>query len=157
MILGFLTLDVAPLFDEAGKIAFFFGAQVDCSDAIHTWADLLQILSASSGDKDMSCASSMVVASSIKGADDKTTRTTWLRSRFRAGANFIELRRSKQINFDLKDVGEQENVVKEMQWKKLDAQIETFYASYSKVPLLPLPPSEQIDDINTLGFYSILF
>jgi hypothetical protein len=131
-------LKVAPLFDETGKIAFFFGAQVDCSSAIHTWADLLQILSPSSSDKEMSFTSSKELASSNIGVD-KTTRAAWTWSRFRAGANFIVSRRNKKINFDLKAVGEQDNLVNEIQWKKLDAQIETFYTTYSKVQLLPLP------------------
>jgi hypothetical protein len=131
-------LKVAPLFDETGKIAFFFGAQVDCSSAIHTWADLLQILSPSSSDKEMSFTSSKELASSNIGVD-KTTQAAWTWSRFRAGANFIVSRRNKKINFDLKAVGEQDNLVNEIQWKKLDAQIETFYTTYSKVQLLPLP------------------
>jgi hypothetical protein len=130
-------LKVAPLFDETGKIAFFFGAQVDCSSAIHTWADLLQILSPSSSDKEMSFTSSKELASSNIGVD-KTTQAAWTWSRFRAGANFIVSRRNKKINFDLKAVGEQDNLVNEIQWKKLDAQIETFYTTYSKVQLLPL-------------------
>src|ERR1700692_4143706 len=107
MILGLLTLDVAPLFDETGKLAFFLGAQVDCSNAIHTWADLLQILSASSSDKERSFKSGKELAS-IKVGVDKTTRTAWMWSRFRAGASFIESHRNKQINIDLKAVGEQE-------------------------------------------------
>ncbi|KAN0122973.1 hypothetical protein V8E51_001299 [Hyaloscypha variabilis] len=126
---------VAPLFDETGKIAFFFGAQVDCSSAIHTWADLLQILSPSSSDKEMSFTSSKELASSNIGVD-KTTQAAWTWSRFRAGANFIVSRRNKKINFDLKAVGEQDNLVNEIQWKKLDAQIETFYTTYSKYIIL---------------------
>jgi hypothetical protein len=138
MILGLLMLDVAPLLDETGKIAFFFGAQIDCSSAIHTWAKLSQILSASSSNKARSFTSSKELASSNIGVD-KTTRAAWTWSRFRAGANFIVSRRNKKINFDLKAVGEQDNLVNEIQWKKLDAQIETFYTTYSKVQLLPLP------------------
>jgi hypothetical protein len=138
MILGLLMLDVAPLFDETGKIAFFFGAQIDCSSAIHTWAKLSQILSASSSNKARSFTSSKELASSNIGVD-KTTQAAWTWSRFRAGANFIESRRNKQMSFDLKVVGEQEHLINEMQWKEFDAQVETFYTSYSKVPLLPVP------------------
>jgi hypothetical protein len=137
MIVGLLTLDVAPLFDETGRLVFFFGAQVDCSDAIHTWADLLQILSASSSEKERSFKLGKELASSNVGVD-KTTRSAWMWSRFRAGADFFGSHRNKQINIDLKAVGQQERLVNEMQWKKFDAQVKIFYTSYSKVPLLPL-------------------
>jgi hypothetical protein len=136
MILGLLTVVVEPLFDETGRLAFFFGAQVDCSNTIHTWADLLQILSASSSDKERSFKLSKELASSNVGVD-KTTRTAWMWSHFRAGADFIGPHRNKRINIDLKAVGQQERLVSEMHWKKFDAQVKIFYTSYSKVPLLP--------------------
>ncbi|KAH8662512.1 hypothetical protein BX600DRAFT_513340 [Xylariales sp. PMI_506] len=40
-------LYVAPLFDERGRIAFFIGGQVNCSTTIHSNADVMRVLSAS--------------------------------------------------------------------------------------------------------------
>jgi hypothetical protein len=135
-------LDAAPLFDDTGKIAFFFGAQIDCSNAIHTWSDLLRILSAPDSEKERDFTSSKeLVSSNIIEGLDKSTRVPgmWSWSRFRARTNFLESRGNRQIDFDLKEVGEQERVVSEMQWKDFEEQVETFYTSYSKVLLLPLP------------------
>jgi hypothetical protein len=140
MILGLLTPDAAPLFDDTGKIAFFFGAQIDCSNAIHTWSDLLRILSASDNEMSFTSSKELVSSNIIEGVD-KSTRAPgmWSWSRFRAGASSLESRRNRQIDFDLKEVGEEERVTNEMQWKDFEAQVETYYTSYSKVLLLPLP------------------
>ncbi|GJC96716.1 aureochrome1 [Colletotrichum higginsianum] len=43
-------LYVAPLYNEAGKLAFFIGGQVNCSTTIHSNADVMRVLSVSNND-----------------------------------------------------------------------------------------------------------
>ncbi|KAK2009740.1 hypothetical protein LZ32DRAFT_564169 [Colletotrichum eremochloae] len=116
-------LYVAPLYDESGMLAFFLGGQINCSTTIHTNADIMKVLSASSNDD-------------VEDAPKKPQvlhRSTSAPSARRA---FLKALRVKvddngPINSAI-DPGMESKLLHKLEGKDLNSQMKEFYTAYSK-------------------------
>lgn len=119
-----LTRHAAPLFNADGDVAFFLGAQINCSTTIHSFADVLRVLSQPDDvgeDRDK--------VQTIRGAS--ASRKGFFTTLRHSGSNKDPANR---------EVGMEQALLHQIEGMSLKTQMDTFYTAYSKVrhQLLPL-------------------
>ncbi|KAK5950926.1 hypothetical protein OHC33_007998 [Knufia fluminis] len=105
-------LYTAPLYDSAGKLAFFLGGQINVSTTIHNTSDILRILSHGSDDEKTEQRSAP--------APPKPARSSLWSS----------LRRSKQTNGRIP--GMESDLLEDLNNMSFKQQKDAFYTAYSK-------------------------
>lgn len=117
-------LYVAPLYNQRGEVDFFIGGQVNCSTTIHSNADVMKVLSASSATEAEENAKKMEPAGPPP-VQQPSVRRTLLRA--------LGVRHHDQPYVPLGDAGMEKGVLGRMEGQNLDAQMKEFYTAYSKV------------------------
>ncbi|KAH6647136.1 hypothetical protein BKA67DRAFT_663480 [Truncatella angustata] len=116
-------LYVAPLFDGNGKLAFFIGAQVNCSTTIHSNADIMKVLSVSALGEEEDQPSSMSNQAAHKQPGLPSARKAFLKA---FGVRVDEAKAS------IGPSGMEHSVLHRMEGLNQDAQIKEFHTAYSK-------------------------
>lgn len=114
----------APLFDADGKVAFFLGGQINCSTTVHSYTDILRILSISD-DPNEDAEGSPV--------PPKTARS--LKSRRNRFKSFWNLNGKEKL--DVRETGMEAGLLKRIEKMSLGTQMKIFYTAYSKVDPTP--------------------
>ena len=115
-------LYVAPLLDSAGKLAFYIGAQINCSTTIRSNTDVLRILSASDeveGEKEVLPRT-------------KTSRTNLL-SQLARRKSFRRTSKPTDPKVEVRKGGMEQGLLKQIEKLNFRTQMEKFYTAYSKV------------------------
>ncbi|KAL8388863.1 hypothetical protein RB595_008985 [Gaeumannomyces hyphopodioides] len=149
----------APLYDEAGKLAFFIGGQINCSTTIHSSADVMRVLSMSgegdyvnemkemerqeqkrartqakmSGVGDTNLTSNGAARKSM-GESARRVLLKVLGVRLGGGNGHratIEESKPPPVA-ETAEVGMEQQVLDRMEGQELDAQKKEFYTAYSK-------------------------
>lgn len=153
----------APLYDEAGNLAFFIGGQVNCSSTIHSSVDVMRVLSMSAeGDyvKEMEgkqrqeqerarTQAKMAAAgggqpsngSARKNKSGSTRRSLLKALGVRLGSSGNGNGHTATVEEEEEEepkplpviAGMEQKVLERMEGQELDAQKKEFYTAYSKV------------------------
>ncbi|KZL79721.1 blue light receptor [Colletotrichum incanum] len=116
-------LYVAPLYNETGKLAFFIGGQINCSTTIHSNADVMKVLSASSNDDVEVAAKAPPLlhrAGSVPSA-----RKAFLKA---LGVKFD----GHGPNASAIDPGMESKLLHKLEGRDLSTQMKEFHTAYSK-------------------------
>ncbi|KAI9832200.1 MAG: hypothetical protein M1826_002204 [Phylliscum demangeonii] len=117
-------LYVAPLFDADGHVAFYIGGQINCSTTVHSYTDILRILSTSDDpNEDQETMPSLAKA-------PRSLRSR--RHRFKSFWNLAA--REKQM--EVREAGMEAGLVKHIEKMSLGSQMKIFYTAYSKYLVL---------------------
>lgn len=117
-------MDLAPLFNESGKVAFFIGGQVNCSTTIHSNADIMKVLlTSASGEMDDTVSHTPSQAVPQKHGPLPTARKALLKA-FGMGVD--------EAKGPAGPSGMEQDVLGRMDGQNLDTQLEEFYTAYSK-------------------------
>ncbi|OLN86170.1 Blue-light-activated histidine kinase 1-like protein 4 [Colletotrichum chlorophyti] len=118
-------LYVAPLYNEAGKLAFFLGGQINCSTTIHSNADVMRVLSTSNKDD---------TQNATKQKAPLLNRASSLPSARKAFLKALGMRVEDQHPYvNVVDPGMESKLLPRLEGQDLDAQKKEFYTAYSKV------------------------
>ncbi|KAF6813814.1 Aureochrome1 [Colletotrichum sojae] len=116
-------LYVAPLYNEAGKLAFFLGGQINCSTTIHSNVDVMRVLSTSSNDE---------LAGEAKGAPP-LHRSSSVPSARKAFLKALGVKMDDDpLTGATLDPGMESKLLHRMEGQGLNAQMKEFYTAYSK-------------------------
>ncbi|KAI8266215.1 Aureochrome1 [Colletotrichum sp. SAR11_239] len=122
-------LYVAPLYNEAGKLAFFIGGQINCSTTIHSNVDVMRVLSTSTNDdtQDETKANAPPIhrASSMPSA-----RKAFLK------ALGVRVDSNNAPTTVTAEAGMENKLLHRMEGQSLNAQMKEFYTAYSKYLVL---------------------
>ncbi|KAK1979886.1 hypothetical protein LZ30DRAFT_724870 [Colletotrichum cereale] len=116
-------LYVAPLYNEAGALAFFLGGQINCSTTIHNNADVMRVLSASSNDDVEDKAKKPPVLH--RSASAPSARKMFLKA---LGVKVDD----NGPNSSVIDPGMESKLLHKLEGRDLDSQMKEFYTAYSK-------------------------
>ncbi|KLU84445.1 hypothetical protein MAPG_03487 [Magnaporthiopsis poae ATCC 64411] len=150
----------APLYDEAGNLAFFIGGQVNCSTTIHSSVDVMRVLSMSAeGDyvkemedkqrqeKEKARTQAKLAAdrggqpsngSACKNKGGSTRRSLLKVLGVRLGSSnghtaaTVEEEHKPTPVIENVEAGMEQKVLERMEGQELDAQKKEFYTAYSK-------------------------
>ena len=111
-------LYVAPLFNAAGKIAFFIGGQINCSTTIHSNTDVMRILSTSTD----------LPSKVTDGPQSSTGQSATTRRK-----GFFKAFSQKETPFVPDEVGMEQSLIHRLEGADLQEQMKEFYTAYSKV------------------------
>lgn len=136
------NLNVAPLYNQRGKIEFFIGGQVNCSTTIHSNVDVLKVLSTSAASEAEAEVNKPLPP--VNGQHNKTSaRKTILKA--------LGMRQNgHNAHIPQIDAGMENGVLGRMEGQDLNSQMKEFYTAYSKVSnqvtglmlsCLPPPPT----------------
>lgn len=106
-------LYVAPLYNQSGKVAFFLGAQINCSTTINSRSEVLRLLSTSDDTTEDKFDSVNETRPAKKG----------LLSSFKKPKQYIPDRAA----------GIEDDLVDRIEGMELKNQMDEFYSAYSKV------------------------
>ncbi|KAI8293938.1 hypothetical protein K4K59_005407 [Colletotrichum sp. SAR11_240] len=122
-------LYVAPLYNEAGKLAFFIGGQINCSTTIHSNVDVMRVLSTSTNDdtQDETKANAPPIhrASSMPSARKAFLKALGVRVDSNNGPTTVTA-----------EAGMENKLLHRMEGQSLNAQMKEFYTAYSKYLVL---------------------
>ncbi|KAH9240236.1 hypothetical protein K456DRAFT_1885380 [Colletotrichum gloeosporioides 23] len=122
-------LYVAPLYNEAGKLVFFIGGQINCSTTIHSNVDVMRVLSTSTNDdtQDETKANAPPIhrASSMPSA-----RKAFLK------ALGVRVDSNNAPTTVTAEAGMENKLLHRMEGQSLNAQMKEFYTAYSKYLVL---------------------
>ncbi|CAG8979037.1 hypothetical protein HYALB_00011607 [Hymenoscyphus albidus] len=129
-------LYVSPLFNEQGEVTYFLGGQINCSTTIHSFTDVLRVLSANDDelekfdlmDRPVSVRSREPVVKS-KSSFFKAWRKYSVRDRDAGRGGKVVVRGEAGMEGEL--VGKLERL-------NFDTQVEAFYTAYSKYLVMDL-------------------
>ncbi|KAJ0162163.1 Phototropin-1A, partial [Colletotrichum tanaceti] len=131
-------LYVAPLYNEAGKLAFFIGGQVNCSTTIHSNADVMRVLSVSHNDDVPDKDKDRVKDGKVKGPPLALHRASSAPSARKA---FLKALGVKVDGDDAArglttstviDPGMESKLLHQLEGRDLNTQMKEFYTAYSK-------------------------
>ncbi|KAF9876405.1 blue light receptor [Colletotrichum karsti] len=121
-------LYVAPLYNEAGKLAFFIGGQINCSTTIHSNVDVMRVLSTSTQDDTQ---------------DETKSKTPPLRREGSVPSARKAFLKALGVRVDdhgpngvAADAGMENKLLQRMEGQGLNAQMKEFYTAYSKYLVL---------------------
>ena len=115
-----LRSESAPLVGADGRVAFFLGGQINCSTTVHSYTDILRILSTSDDPYE----------------DQETPETPIraqrsLKSRKNRFKSFWNLSHKEKL--DVRETGMETGLLKRIEKMSLGTQMKIFYTAYSKV------------------------
>ena len=110
---------IAPLYDAEGKVVFFLGGQINCSTTVHSYTDILRILS-TSDDRNEDAE-----------AEERPAPARPLRSRKGRFRSFWNLHQKDKM--DVREAGMEPALLKRIEKMSLGTQMKLFYTAYSKV------------------------
>ncbi|KAL8415540.1 hypothetical protein RB596_006226 [Gaeumannomyces avenae] len=149
----------APLYDEAGELAFFIGGQVNCSTTIHSSADVMRVLSMSAGvdyvqemkEKERQEQERARTHAKLAGIEEKDMTTNGAARKTKGGSARRALLRALGVRLgsgsgrrapveesnplpavEKTETGMEQQVLERMEGQELDAQKKEFYTAYSK-------------------------
>ncbi|KAK6223596.1 Aureochrome1 [Colletotrichum tabaci] len=123
-------LYVAPLYNEAGKLAFFIGGQVNCSTTIHSNADVMRVLSVSNNDDVQDKAKDSKVKAPLplhRASSAPSARKAFLKALGVKVDDAHALTTSSVI-----DPGIESKLLHQLEGRDLNTQMKEFYTAYSK-------------------------
>ena len=111
----------APLFDVDGRCAFFLGGQINCSTTVHSFTDILRILSVSDDPtEDVDIISERAMQPAPKSR----------KGRFRSFWNM-----SHKDKLEVRKAGMESGLLKRIEKMSLATQMKLFYTAYSRVSI----------------------
>ncbi|KAK1994596.1 hypothetical protein LX36DRAFT_613917 [Colletotrichum falcatum] len=116
-------LYVAPLYNEAGKLSFFIGGQINCSTTIHTNADVMKVLSSSTNDDVEAATKKPPVLHRSSSAP--SARKAFLKA---LGVKVDDHGPSSPAA----DPGMEGKLLHKLEGRDLNSQMKEFYTAYSK-------------------------
>lgn len=111
----------APLFDADGNCAFFLGGQINCSTTVHSYTDILRILSVSDDPNEDSASEAAQKANARAPPRSR-------KERFRSFWNM-----NSKDKLDVRETGMEQGLLKRIEKMSLATQMKLFYTAYSKV------------------------
>ncbi|KAG9235145.1 hypothetical protein BJ875DRAFT_483491 [Amylocarpus encephaloides] len=136
-------LYVSPLFNQQGDVAFFLGGQINCSTTIHSYTDILKILSVNDDELDnidqnnLNPGRAASLKSQGKGANAKS-------SFFKSWKKYNSTHAINQRRHVARDeAGMEGELVNRLGKLNLRTQIEAFYTAYSKYIVMEFNPLMQ--------------
>ncbi|KAJ5017585.1 Phototropin-1A [Colletotrichum sp. SAR 10_99] len=122
-------LYVAPLYNEAGKLAFFIGGQINCSTTIHSNVDVMRVLSTSTNDD---------THDETKANAPPIHRTSSMPSARKAFLKALGVRvdSNNAPTTVTAEAGMENKLLHRMEGQSLNAQMKEFYTAYSKYLVL---------------------
>ncbi|TQN66744.1 Blue-light-activated protein [Colletotrichum shisoi] len=125
-------LYVAPLYNEAGKLAFFLGGQVNCSTTIHSKADVMRVLSVSNNDDVQDKVKDSKVKAPLplplhRASSAPSARKAFLKVLGVKVDDAHALTTSSVI-----DPGMESKLLHQLEGRDLNTQMKEFYTAYSK-------------------------
>ncbi|OHF02562.1 hypothetical protein CORC01_02257 [Colletotrichum orchidophilum] len=119
-------LYVAPLYNEAGKLAFYIGGQINCSTTIHSNADVMKVLSTSTND-DVQIQDKKVPPPPLyRAGSQPSARKAFLK------ALGVKVNGDHAPNGIAVDPGMESKLLHKLEGRDLNAQMKEFYTAYSK-------------------------
>lgn len=140
-------LYVSPLYDHNNKLAFFLGAQINCSTTIHSCTDILRILSLPDDDDDSSVSGRRASTIQPDRLERVTSRNSATRPKSRSTFFKSWVGLGSETGRDnlnvLDDPGMEGHLTQQFQrtGMGIDGQLEAFYTAYSKVRKSLIPQS----------------
>ncbi|KXH35331.1 Aureochrome1 [Colletotrichum simmondsii] len=119
-------LYVAPLYNEAGKLAFFIGGQINCSTTIHSNADVMRVLSTSTNDDVQTQDTKVPPAPLHRAGSQPSARKAFLK------ALGMKVSDDHVPNGIAADPGMESKLLHKLEGRDLSAQMKEFYTAYSK-------------------------
>ena len=110
---------LAPLYNTEGKVVFFLGGQINCSTTVHSYTDILRILS-TSDDRNEDAE-----------AEERPPPGRPLRSRRGLFRSLWNLHQKDKL--DVREAGMEPALLKRIEKMSLGTQMKLFYTAYSKV------------------------
>jgi hypothetical protein len=124
-------LYVAPLYNEKGEVSFFLGGQINCSTTIHTFTDVLKVLSINDDELDMLDSMGQSKAPSVKSQALKT-KSSFFKSWRKYGGGSVNAPKQVVVR---EEPGMEGELVDRLGRLTFKTQVEAFYTAYSKVSL----------------------
>jgi hypothetical protein len=121
-------LYVAPLYNEKGEVAFFLGGQINCSTTIHTFTDVLKVLSLNDDELDMLDSMGQSRAPSVRSQNVKTKS-----SFFKSWRKYSNTAATQPRVVVREEPGMEGELVERLGKLTFRTQVEAFYTAYSKV------------------------
>ena len=125
-------LYVSPLFDSRGDVSFFIGGQINCSTTIHSYTDILKVLSFNEEEfEEKSASRSPSIRSAASGTRPGTQNSgSFFKSWRKYSASYAP--GMKRINVR-DEPGMEGELVDKLGKLNFVTQVEAFYTAYSKV------------------------
>ena len=134
-------LYVSPLLNERGEVVFFLGGQINCSTTIHSFTDILKVLSIN----DEELESEEVVKNKSPSVRSQESKSKPAKSR----NNFFKSFRKynpppPQTKLSVRDeAGMEPELLNRLGKLSFKTQVEAFYTAYSKYLVLSFNPQTQ--------------
>ncbi len=121
----------APLFDSHGQISFFLGGQINCSTTIHSYTDVLRVLSFNEEAEEANDAGTASIRSQASASrlGEPSSRSDFFKSWRKYQATHHP--GMKKINVR-DDPGMENELVDKLGKLDFTTQVEAFYTAYSK-------------------------
>ncbi|KAI9741416.1 MAG: hypothetical protein M1818_004222 [Claussenomyces sp. TS43310] len=146
-------LYVAPLFDGDGNLAFFLGAQINCSTAIHSATDVIDILSLSDDDLEeghsLNTGISKVTSAPISSTGSRPPSPKKSSSLFKNWRKHDQNDSPKNISVR-SEAGMEGELIGKIRKLSVHTQAQAFYNAYSKYFILRCSPLSS--DLNVKYF-----
>ncbi|TVY38219.1 Phototropin-1B [Lachnellula subtilissima] len=124
-------LYVSPLLDERGEVAFFLGGQINCSTTIHSYNDVLRILSINDDELDEIDANNR--PTSIRSRNSALDTGKVKSKFFKSWRKYSPSKRpaaKKVVVMD--EAGQEPELINKLGKMTFTTQVEAFYTAYSK-------------------------
>lgn len=108
----------APLFNPDGTVAFYIGGQINCSTTVHSYTDILKILSLSDNPEEDEEPERPKTS-----RDGKSKRSRWR----------LLWSGERRDKVEVRETGMESQLLKKIEKMSLGSQMKLFYTAYSKV------------------------
>ena len=132
-------LYVSPLLNERGEVVFFLGGQINCSTTIHSFTDILKILSVNDEELDQLEEMGRNKPPSIRSQESKI-RAKPRSNFFKSFRKYNATPRPISSKVSVRDeAGMEPDLINRMGKLSFKTQVEAFYTAYSKVRIRSFP------------------